>query len=106
MASFDDRKKGMEEKFRHDQELTFKINNRRNKLLGLWAAGKMGLSGEAADAYAKEVVASDFEKAGEEDVVEKVAGDLKGKGLAVSPEQVRDEMKRLLPEARKQIAGS
>lgn len=106
MASFDDRKKGMEEKFRHDQELTFKINARRNKLLGLWAAGKMGLAGAAADGYAKEVVAADFERAGEEDVVEKVVGDFKGKGVAVSDEQVRDEMKRLLVEARKQIVGS
>ena len=106
MASFDDRKRGMEEKFRHDQELTFKINNRRNKLLGLWAAGKLGISGEAADAYAKDVVASDFEKAGDEDVVEKVSRDFKGKGVAVSDEQIRDEMKRLLAEARKQIAGS
>jgi hypothetical protein len=105
MAVFQDRKKGQEEKFRHDQELTFKINARRNKLLGLWAAEKLGISGDAAEAYAKEVVAADFAKPGDDDVVAKVLGDLEGKGVAVPEAQVRDEMKRLAEAAKKQILG-
>jgi hypothetical protein len=106
MGGFEDRKKGQEEKFRHDQELTFKINARRNQRLGLWAAGKLGISGDAAEAYAKGIVAADFEKPGDADVVAKVLGDLKGKGVAVSEAQVRDEMKRLADAAKKQIVGT
>jgi hypothetical protein len=103
MATFDDRKKGFEEKFRHDQELQFKVNARRNKLLGAWAAEKMGLSGAAAESYAKEVVAADFEKPGDDDVVQKVVGDLKAKNVAVTEAQVRDELVRLLDVAKKQL---
>jgi hypothetical protein len=105
MAVFQDRKKGQEEKFRHDQELTFKINARRNKLLGLWAAGKLGLSGDAAETYAKEVVSADFEKPGDADVVAKVLGDFQAKGVNVAEPQLRDEMNRLANEAKKQIVG-
>ena len=105
MSVFKDRNKGQEEKFRHDQELTFKVTARRNKLLGLWAAEKLGLSGDAAETYAKEVVSADFEKPGDDDVVAKVLGDFKGKGVAVSDAQLRDEMKRLADAARKQIVG-
>ena len=72
---FEKRQKGYEAKWAHDEELRFKVYARRNKLLGVWAAGEMGLSGAAADAYAKEVVAADFEKPGEEDVFEKVRRD-------------------------------
>jgi hypothetical protein len=104
MATFDDRKKGFEEKFRHDQELQFKVTARRNKLLGLWAAEKMGLTGEAAESYAKEVVAADFEKPGEEDVVDKLKADFAAKNVAVTDAQLRDELRRLLDVAKDQIA--
>jgi hypothetical protein len=103
MATFEDRKKGFEEKFRHDQELQFKVTARRNKLLGLWAAEKLGLAGDAAEAYAKEVVAADFEKPGDDDVIEKVMGDFKAKNVAVTEEQVRHELQRLFETAKKQI---
>jgi hypothetical protein len=104
MATFEDRKKGFEEKFRHDQELQFKVNARRNKLLGLWAAQKLGLAGDAAEAYAKEVVAADFHKPGDDDVIEKVLGDLAAKQIAVTEAQLRDEYRRLLETAKKQIS--
>jgi hypothetical protein len=105
MTSFDDRKKGQEEKFRHDQELGFKVTARRNKLFGLWAAGKMGISGGEAEAYAKEVVAADFEKPGDDDVIGKVRNDLAAKGIRLSDAQLKDELQRLAGEAKKQILG-
>src|SRR5918911_909336 len=80
MTTFDKREEGFEKKFAHDEELRFKANARRNKLLGLWAAEKLGLSGAEADAYAKEVVAADFEEAGDKDVQNKVVKDLAAKG--------------------------
>ena len=103
MASFEDREKGFEAKYKHDQEKLFKITARRNKLLGLWAAGQMGLSGDAAEAYAKTVVQSDFEKPGHDDVIEKVLKDLTGKGVAVTDHKIRAEMARLMAEAEQQI---
>ena len=106
MATFDKREKAHEAKWAHDQETTFKIGVRRNKLLGLWAAELMGMSGAAADAYAKEVVASDFKAPGEEDVFEKVMTDLKGKGGDVSEHRVRKEMSDLLEVARAQIVDN
>jgi hypothetical protein len=105
MATFDDRKKGFEEKFRHDQELQFKVGARRNRLLGLWAAERMGLAGDAADTYAKEVVASDFQKPGDDDVIQKVMDDLNAKNVGVTEAQLRDEYRRLLDTAKKQISG-
>ena len=105
MTSFDDRKKGQEEKFRHDQELGFKVTARRNKLFGLWAAGKMGISGGEAEAYAKEVVAADFERPGDDDVIGKVRNDLAAKGIRLSDAQLKDELQRLAGEAKKQILG-
>jgi len=101
MSTFDDRQKGFENKFKHDQELQFKVMARRNKLLGLWAAGKLGRAD--AEAYAKEVVASDFEKAGDSDVVEKILKDAKAKGVAMSEAELRAQMDHLLPVAKKQI---
>lgn len=103
MSGFEDRKKAQESKFAHDQELVFKATARRNKLLGLWAAGKMGLSeAEAAD-YAKEVVKADFEEAGDEDVYRKVKGDLDAKGVEVSEHQLRREMEELMKTAIEQV---
>lgn len=105
MASFQDREKGFENKYKHDQEKLFKITARRNKLLGLWAAGHMGITGEAADAYAKTVVAADFERPGDSDVVEKVLGDLKAKGQEITEQKLRVEMERLGREAEAQIGA-
>jgi hypothetical protein len=103
MSSFDEREKGFEQKYKHDQELQFKVNARRNRLLGLWAAQQLGLSGDAADAYAKQVVQADFEKPGDSDVVAKVVNDLKAKGISVTEHQIRKEMDRLLAVAKEQI---
>jgi hypothetical protein len=101
MTTFDKREEGFEKKFAHDEELKFKATARRNKLLGLWAAAQLGKTGADADAYSKEVVAADFEEAGDGDVVRKVLGDLAAKG--VTEEQVRTMMTELLAEAVKQI---
>jgi hypothetical protein len=105
MATFSDREKGFEEKFRRDQELQFRVFARRNKLLGLWAAEKLGLAAESAEQYTKDVVASDFAKPGDEDVLDKVANDLAAKGLAISRDQVRQQMNRLLEDAKRQISA-
>jgi hypothetical protein len=105
MTGLDDRKKGHEQKFARDQEWDFKIKSRRNRLFGEWAAAKLGLAGDAVAAYAKEVVAADFEKPGDEDVIGKVAGDLAAKGVQVNDAQLRDEFQRLGVVARKQILG-
>ena len=104
MPSFDDREKGFEAKYSHDQELNFKITVRRNKLLGLWAAAQLGKSGADAEAYAKEVVASDFEKAGEDDIVGKVAADLKSKG--VDSDAVRRKLHQLGDEAARELKAA
>jgi hypothetical protein len=101
MTSFDQRKEGFEKKFAHDEELRFKAFARRNKLLGLWAAGVLGKTGADADAYAKEVVLADFEEAGENDVVRKVVKDLESTGT--SEPQIRAKMTELLAEAVEQI---
>lgn len=106
MADMDSRRSAFENKFKHDEETRFKIVARRNKLLGQWAAQLMGLIGESAESYAKEVVAADFEEAGDEDVFRKVAGDLKTKGLDVSEHRIRKHMEDLLEEARVQITGA
>lgn len=100
MSTFDDRENAFENKYAHDAEMQFKAEARRNKLLGLWAAGLMGKSGDAAAEYAKEVVKADFEEAGHEDVVRKVSGDLDGKA---SDDEIRAKMAELLVEAKAQI---
>jgi hypothetical protein len=101
MTAFDNRETAFENKYAHDEELRFKVTNRRNKLLGLWAAGELGKAD--ADGYAKEVVLSDFEAPGDDDVLNKVLGDLKAANIQTSAEQVRAKMNELLPEAKKQI---
>jgi len=100
---FEDRKKGFESKYQHDQEMLFKITARRNKLLGLWAAEQLDLDGADADVYAKEVVISDFEEPGDADVVRKVMGDLADKGVEVTERRLRKEMARLNDVARHEI---
>ena len=103
MTTFDKREDAFEKQFAHDEELKFKAEARRNKLLGLWAAEKLGKSGADADAYAKEVVAADFEQAGDADVLRKVLGDLFAKGAAVTEAEVRAKMSELLATAVAQI---
>ena len=104
MTTFDKREDGFEKKFAHDEELRFKAMARRNKLLGLWAAGILGKSGPEADAYAKEVVMADFEEAGDNDVLRKVVKDLQPKGIT-EPE-IRAQMNELLAQAIEQIKKS
>ena len=102
-TTFDKREEGFEKKFAHDEELRFKANARRNKMLGLWAAEKLGLSGADAEAYAKEVVLSDLEEAGEHDVFRKVRRDFDAKGVAQSDEQIRGIMSELMDRAVAQL---
>ena len=99
MSTFDKREEGFEKKFAHDEELRFKANARRNKLLGQWAAEKLGLFGPEADAYAKEVVMSDFEAPGDDDVFAKVRKDFDAKGVAQSDHQIRRTMDDLMAQA-------
>jgi hypothetical protein len=103
MTTFDKREDGFEKKFAHDEELKFKAIARRNKLLGLWVAEKLGMSGDAANAYAKAVVAADFEEAGDGDLVHKVIGDLKAKDVALTEPQLRLKMDELMAQAIVQV---
>jgi hypothetical protein len=103
MTGFDDREKAFENKYKHDQELKFKVNARRNKLLGEWAGRQFGLSGDALADYAKSVVMSDFDRPGDDDVLQKVAADCKTHGLALGEGAIRAEMEKLLEVAKQQI---
>ena len=100
MSSFDDRENAFENKFAHDAQMQFKAEARRNKLVGLWAAGLLGKSGDEAEAYAKEVIKSDFEEAGDEDVLRKLAGDL---GDAADEATIRAKMTEMMAEAKAQL---
>ncbi len=101
MTTFDDRERAYESKYAHDEEMQFRAGARRNKLLGLWAAELLGKTGDAAAAYATEVVKSDFQEAGDDDVLRKVAADLAGKATS---EEIRVKMDALLVEAKRQLA--
>ncbi len=103
MTTFDKREEGFEKKFALDEEQKFKAEVRRNKLLGLWAAEKLGLSGDAATAYSKEVVAADFEEAGDKDVQNKVVKDFAAKGVAIAAAEVRAKMDELMAQAAAQV---
>ncbi len=103
MTTFDDRNKNFENKFAHDEELNFKITARRNKMLGLWAAELMGLTGVDAEQYAQEVALSDFEEPGDHDVLHKVMKDLQNRSISITESAVHIEMERLLGVARKQV---
>jgi hypothetical protein len=105
MATFDDREKGFEQKYKHDKELDFKVTARRNRLLGLWAAKELGIPDAEAEAYAKTVVMADFQKPGDDDVVEKLVADFKEKGIAISEHRVRKQMADLREAARQQVMG-
>lgn len=103
MTTFDDREDKFEKKFAHDAELKFKAEARRNKLLGLWAAGLLGKTGADAEGYAKEVIKADFEEAGDEDVFRKIRKDFDDAGVDQSDHQIRRHMEEMMTEAVRQI---
>ena len=105
MTQFNQREKAFEAKFQKDQELQFKVTARRNKLLGLWAAQQLGLEGGDADAYAKEVVAADFDEPGDNDVLRKIMKDFEAKNVDATERAVRSEMTRLMDQAKREIAA-
>jgi hypothetical protein len=106
MTTFDDREKAFENKFARDEEMQFRITARRNRLLGEWAARQMGLTEVEGESYAKDVIRSDFEEAGEHDVIRKVLGDLTAAGVDCNEEQVREALRNKEIEARRQIIGT
>lgn len=103
MTTFKDRENAFEKQFEHDQEIQFKVNARKNKLLGLWAAGVMGKSGADAEAYGKEIVAADFEKPGDQDVIDRLMKDLAAAGKPTEEHTIRKHSERLLIDAKQQI---
>jgi hypothetical protein len=103
MTTFEERQKGFERKFALDEELKFKATARRNRLLGLWAAGEMGITGDAAQAYAREVVKADLAEPGEEDVFRKIRADFDAKGVNQSDHQIRRMMAEMMSQAIAQI---
>ena len=105
MTTFDERENAFENMYAHSAEMQFKADARRNKLLGLWVAEKIGLSGDAAAAYAKTVVIADLEEPGDEDVFRKVAADLAGAGANIADDEVRRRMQECLIEAKAQIVN-
>ena len=105
MSTFDKREKGEEARYAYNEEIAFKVNARRNRLLGLWAAERMGMDGQDAEAYAKECVLADFEEPGEEDVYRKVMGDLKKANAAVPEHDMRRKMASLSETAREQVVN-
>lgn len=105
MSGIDDRRKGMDAKLSHDNELRFKVINRRNKLLGYWAADKLGKTGEQRETYAKSVVLSDFEEPGDEDVIRKVLADFDAAGMPLDKQEIVNQMESLMPVAMEQITN-
>ncbi|MBX8800888.1 DUF1476 domain-containing protein [Bacillus subtilis] len=105
MSGMDERRNTFENKFAHDEDLRFRAIARRNKLLGLWAAEKLGKTGADAQAYATEVVRADFEEAGDEDVIRKVAGDFSAASVNVSDDELRLQLLNFLEEAAKQVSA-
>ena len=104
MSGFDDREKAFEKKFQLDQDLMFKVEVRRNKMLGLWVASELfGMSGADADAYSKEVISADFEEPGDEDVVRKIMSDIEARGVDFSEHRLRNRMNEFLEDAKQQI---
>ncbi len=103
MTTFDDRERAFEAKFAHDEEMSFRVTARRNRLLGAWASGLMKLTPEEADAYAKAVVQAEFEEAGDEDVIRKLFGDLTAAGIEIEDADVRRALEEQTIEARRQL---
>jgi hypothetical protein len=106
MTTFDDRERAFETKFAHDEEMAFRVSARRNRLLGQWAAEKMGLTPEEADAYSKAVMQADFEEAGFEDVIRKLVGDLTAANVETDEAEVRAALDEKTVEARRQLMAS
>ncbi len=106
MTTFDQREKGFEKKFAHDQDLKFKAESRRNKMLGEWAAAKLGITGEGVDDYVKAVRKADLATKGDEDVFQKLRDDFAAKGVAISDVEIRDTMASFLAEAVTQIEAA
>lgn len=106
MTTFDDRERAAEAKFARDEDMAFRITARRNKLVGQWAASRMGLTPEETDSYAKSVVQADFEEAGDEDVVRKLLGDLTAAGITTNDEEIRAMLAEKTVEARRQLMES
>lgn len=105
MSTFDEREKAFENKYKHDQELLFKIYARRAKLAGLWAAEHLGLTGQEAETYAKQIVAVDFEEPGHDDIVRKLLSDFEAKGVDISRHRIEKELEQLLTVAKDQITA-
>ncbi len=103
MTTFDERERAFETKFARDQEMQFKIQARRNRLLGMWAAQKMGLTQAEADSYASDVIRADFEEAGDADVIRKLMGDLTSAGIEISEAEIQGEIELKTVEARRQL---
>jgi hypothetical protein len=103
MTTFDDRERAFEAKFTHDEDMKFRVIARRNRLLGQWAAAKMGLSEAETDAYAKDVIRADFEEAGDEDVIRKLLGDLTGAGIEIDEGVISEALEHKTVEARRQL---
>lgn len=103
MTTFDDRERAFESKYAHDEEMKFRLIARRNRLLGEWAAHKMGLSEVEMESYAKDVIRADFEEAGDEDVIRKVLGDLTAAGIDTSDEEIRHALQHKAFEAKRQL---
>jgi hypothetical protein len=106
MTQFDDRQRAFESKFAHDEEMKFRLVARRNRLLGEWAAAKMGLSEEETSSYAKDVIRADFEEAGDDDVVRKLLGDLTAAGVDTDEAKIRETLAHKHVEARRQLIES
>lgn len=103
MTQFDDRERAFEAKFAHDEEMRFRVVARRNRLLGQWAARKMGLTEAEAESYAKDVIRADFEEAGDHDVIRKILGDLTSAGVDCDEDRVEEALRNKEIEARRQI---
>lgn len=103
MTAFEDRKNAFEKKFAHDQDLQWRATVRRNKLVGLWAAEKMGKTGQEAEEYAKSIIAADFEEVGDEDVIRKLEADFKSHGVEISRHMIERQMQEQQDEAHNQI---
>lgn len=105
MSGLDDRLAAFEAKYAHDEQVTFKITARRNKLMAIWAAEQMDLPAGQLDVYITEVISSDFEEVGDEDVIRKVAGDMEAAGVAVTTDDLRDKLTSLMLEAKTEVMG-
>ena len=103
MSTFEDREQAFEGKFQHDQEIQFKIASRRARLIGLWAAERLGITGDKADAYARELISADLDEPGHADILRKLLEDFKNKGVDVSEHRINKEMERLWEIARQQV---